>query len=360
MVKSRHALTREKSTVWTGGTCLLVLVTQVLLGGCAAIPLQGSPLEGQGFYNLAGATHRGPGPAAEPFLDPKDAVPVQGNPAADPKYIDNAVKAVGIVGWGGPFQLFTDLSAETPDGGIFLERTAVHLDEDPLTDSSIALNVVFRSPELANAMIARMERPGTYTYYVGPGGYIYPTLISRTTVPALCATLRHALERERVNVSAAHDTSINLLLWYIGARNPIQVKHPGSSIAGLEAFTATERSIILEARRLLSSSEFARIRAAHAAGKGIVVRINGRLIQYEPGLPASGMTLFGENGFLLGREAFKSEPEVVKTLLHELHRLTTSVVRAEGATQVTVQSETQAAKAFADRAFHAVLKGGPE
>jgi hypothetical protein len=32
-------------------------------------------------------------------------------------------------------------------------------------------------------------------------------------------------------------------------------------------------------------------------------------VQYEPGLPSSGMTMFGENGFLIGREAFSSAAE---------------------------------------------------
>ena len=296
------------------------------------------------------------GRAEEPFIDSKDIVPVQGNPTKDPRYIENAIKAVSIVGWGGPFRLDSYVGEETPSGSIYLERTAVHLHEDPLADSSIALDVVLRSPDLAEAMVARMERPGAYTYYVGPGGYIYPTLISETTAPPLCATVPNAVEPGRGNAIAARNTSIHLLVWYIGARNPIQVKLASST--GLESFTAAEQSIIIEARRILSSPWFARIRAAQAAGKGVIVRINGRLIQYEPGAPCSGMTLFGENGFLLGREAFKSESEVVKTLLHELHRLTTSVVRAEGATMATVHSETQAAKIFADRAFKAVLEGG--
>jgi hypothetical protein len=296
------------------------------------------------------------GRAEEPFVDSKDIVPVRGNPTKDPRYIENAIKAVSIVGWGGPFRLDSFVGEETPSGSIYLERTAVHLHADPLADSSIALDVVFRSPDLAKALVARMERPGAFTYYVGPGGYIYPTLISETTAPALCATLRNAVELERGNAIAARNTAVHLLVWYIGARNPVQVKLPSST--GLESFTATEQSIIFEARKVLSSPLFARIRAAQTVGKGVIVRINGRLIQYEPGAPCSGMTLFGENGFLLGREAFKSESEVVKTLLHELHRLTMSVVRSEGATMATVHSETQAAKIFADRAFKAVLDGG--
>jgi hypothetical protein len=305
------------------------------------------------FSGLLASTQ---GRAEEPFVDLKDSVPVQGSPTRDPRYIENAIKAVSIVGWGGPFRLDSYLGEEPPSGSIYLERTAVHLHEDPLADSSIALDVVFRSPRLAEAMVARMDRPGAYTYYVGPGGYFYPTLISETTAPALCATLRNAVERERGNAIDARNTALHLLVWYIGARNPVQVKLPSNS--GLESFTATEQSVIIEARKILSSPSFARIRAAQAADKGVIARINGRLIQYEPGAPCSGMTLFGENGFLLGREAFKSESEVVKTLLHELHRLTTSVVRSEGATMATVHSETQAAKLFADRAFKAVLQGG--
>jgi hypothetical protein len=296
-----------------------------------------------------------PGRADAPFIDPRTTVLVHGDPEKEPKYIANAVKAVGISGWGGPFWLDSAVNDELPSGSIYLERAAVHLGEDPLASSNLALRVVFRSSDLARAMVARMEHRGAYTFYVGPGGYIYPTLISDTTAPALCAALRKAVEQERINALAARDTTLHLLAWYVGARNPAQLKLPKA--AGLESFTTTEQSLIIEARRILSAPEFARIRAAQAAGQGLVVRIRGRLIQYEPGAPCSGMTLFGENGFLIGREAFRSEAEVVKTVLHELHRLATSTVRTEGATMATVHSETQAARLFADRAFRAVVEG---
>jgi DNA-directed RNA polymerase subunit RPC12/RpoP len=74
----------------------------------------------------------------------------------------------------------------------------------------------------------------------------------------------------------------------------------------------------------------ATIRAAFKAGRSVTVKIAGRIIQYEPGLPASGMTMFGENGFLIGREAFTSEAELAKTVLHELYRLTTSTAKTAG------------------------------
>jgi hypothetical protein len=110
-----------------------------------------------------------------------------------------------------------------------------------------------------------------------------------------------------------------------------------------------ETAVIAEARGILASSEFQALRAAHEAGESVTVRIAGRLIQYEPGLPASGMTMFGDSGFLIGREAFTSEAELGKTLLHELYRLSTTN-SAGGASGALVGQETAAAFGFAERA----------
>ena len=80
------------------------------------------------------------------------------------------------------------------------------------------------------------------------------------------------------------------------------------------------------------------------------MNIGGRTILVDPGVPASGMTLFGENGFVLGREAFVSDAELTKTLLHETRRLETSQSVA-GASGRLVSSETDATFSFAERAF---------
>jgi hypothetical protein len=105
-----------------------------------------------------------------------------------------------------------------------------------------------------------------------------------------------------------------------------------------------------EARGIVGSVEFTQLRSAFETGQSVSVQIAGRLIQYEPGLPASGMTMFGENGFLLGREAFSSEAELGKTILHELYRLATSG-SASGVSATMATSETQAAFGFAERAI---------
>ena len=121
-------------------------------------------------------------------------------------------------------------------------------------------------------------------------------------------------------------------------------------------FAAEEVGILAEANGILGSEAFASIAEAHAAGESAIVNIGGRIIQYEPGLNASGMTMFGENGFLIGNEAFASEGELAKTVLHELFRLGTSTVPESGVTAATATAETQAAAGFAERAFE-FLKG---
>lgn len=118
----------------------------------------------------------------------------------------------------------------------------------------------------------------------------------------------------------------------------------------IRRFTSTESGIINEAQGIMNSSQLTKIQAAHAAGQPVTVNVGGRLIQYEPGLPASGMTMFGENGFLIGREAFTSPAELQQTILHELHRLTTSS-SANGVSGALATQETKAAADFAAKAL---------
>jgi RHS repeat-associated protein len=123
----------------------------------------------------------------------------------------------------------------------------------------------------------------------------------------------------------------------------------------IEGFSQVELGIINEARSILNSSQMVALQAANKAGNSVAVNIGGRLIQYEPGLQASGMTMFGENGFLLGREAFASSEELSKTILHELFRLSTSA-SSSGVSATLAASETNAAFSFAERAIKALLK----
>ena len=123
----------------------------------------------------------------------------------------------------------------------------------------------------------------------------------------------------------------------------------------IKGFNAVESNIINEAKTIINSSEFAQIKAAHGAGQSVTVNIGGRIIQYEPGLNASGMTMFGENGFLIGNEAFTSTGELSKTVLHELYRLNTSASAAGVSAELAAQ-ETRAAFDFAEKAIKELIK----
>ena len=117
-------------------------------------------------------------------------------------------------------------------------------------------------------------------------------------------------------------------------------------------FSDLETAIIAEVQVIMGSAEMKELQIAHIAGRGIEVSIAGRTIIYEPSLPASGFTLSGESSFVLGALAFVSEAELVKTLLHELYRLTTSaILRGDIATGEEVSAETNAAFEFAERAY---------
>ena len=112
----------------------------------------------------------------------------------------------------------------------------------------------------------------------------------------------------------------------------------------------TQQNIIHEVKNILQTHQFQTLCNVFFKGITHTEIINGRTIQVEPELPFSGMTLFKENGFVLGKEAFASKDELIKTLLHEIYRLETSVIgKTENATQEIITQETKAAREFAEK-----------
>ncbi|MDF0716489.1 hypothetical protein PY092_10040 [Muricauda sp. 334s03] len=89
---------------------------------------------------------------------------------------------------------------------------------------------------------------------------------------------------------------------------------------------------------------------AFASKTPVQIEINGRTISYD-NAPFSGMTWFEKNGFNIGEEAFASEDELIKTILHEMHRLKTSKLRGSG-TAAEVSEETKAAYDFANKTIN--------
>jgi hypothetical protein len=109
-----------------------------------------------------------------------------------------------------------------------------------------------------------------------------------------------------------------------------------------------DADIISEVRQIYHSPLMAQIREAHKHGISATVKIGSRTIQYEP-YNFSGMTAFPD-GFVIGKEAFASEAEFKKTLLHETYRLCRSEIGHGGeAHKTNITAETNAAFQFAEQ-----------
>lgn len=118
-----------------------------------------------------------------------------------------------------------------------------------------------------------------------------------------------------------------------------------------------EIEIVNEAKLILSSKKMNALKSAFRKGNAKEFKINGRVIIVEPDLPYSGMTISEESGFLLGKEAFSSNEELTKTILHELYRLKTSNIIFWGsATRKDITEETGNALAFADYSYENFFK----
>ena len=118
-------------------------------------------------------------------------------------------------------------------------------------------------------------------------------------------------------------------------------------------FSPLEAAVIVEAHAIIVDVNFQTMVFGSITTNPAIARINGRQIQYEPDLPASGMTLAspGDDGFILGNQAFSSKGEEVRTVLHELYRLATMHVAQTGITQEIATDSTQTAFTFANRAY---------
>jgi hypothetical protein len=120
---------------------------------------------------------------------------------------------------------------------------------------------------------------------------------------------------------------------------------------------AIEGITVNEAQTVLSSQEFAQLRAAYLAEQESTVTIGGRTIQYEPNIPPniSAMTNFNGNGFSMGPGAFATPQETQATVLQELYRLNTTVAGATGVhSGESAALELDAAREFVDK----VLRSG--
>ena len=138
--------------------------------------------------------------------------------------------------------------------------------------------------------------------------------------------------------------------WPVIARATSWIASNARAIGAVVGIGARGMSTLREGRRIIESPQMQTLRDAAAQGRQAAVEIGGKMISYEPDLPASGMTWAGR-GFHLGKAAFSSSGELTRTVLHELHRLGTSASIGREAGQQAAAAETQAAARFADQAY---------
>jgi hypothetical protein len=187
-------------------------------------------------------------PMSDVLGDEEDLVSIDGDPAQHGNYVERAIKSVGIPILGGPYYLYHKAGAmlTNPDA-VVLQRSAVSLDGDPLAGAAIAIRKVYKTRAGADAAVAAFAVPGTYTYYVGLGGHIFPTVISDTSAPALCASLRIAVDDEKKYARAAARLSIDLALWYVGARFGMKAPAEAAPAEAAEAASAAKQAQALAA-----------------------------------------------------------------------------------------------------------------
>jgi LysM repeat protein len=92
------------------------------------------------FLNLPVEARHPVGSPAGPTIGEvlgKGAIPIDGSPASDPRFVQKAIIAVGIPIWGGAFALYRKVVNERGTDAIMLTRSEVHLSDDPLKSSSL-------------------------------------------------------------------------------------------------------------------------------------------------------------------------------------------------------------------------------
>ena len=188
-----------------------------------------------------------------------DTVDIKGEPVAQPNYIQNVVKFVGLPIWGGPFY-FKRTEANGWGDSIVLQRDELKLNNDPLKDSSFEIKKVYKTRAAADKAVLSFGL-GAYAYYIGQDGYIYPTIISSTTAPAMCGAAAMMVEQERTDAKAAANFMVELALWYAGARYPIETAKPAPKGLIMDAGATLSQDELRIVGKLLQEGRTVRVLA---------------------------------------------------------------------------------------------------
>ncbi len=132
-----------------------------------------------------------------------------------------------------------------------------------------------------------------------------------------------------------------------------EVEEFGGGISNI--FSDAELGVIEDARSILDSGDFQKLREAAEKGEFAEISVGGLNIKLEPDFmsdPSTRAMTFGDD-FILNPLTITQQPheELVKTILHELHRLNFSeVVKKQSINPNSASTTTREAYEFAEEA----------
>jgi hypothetical protein len=198
-------------------------------------------LQRQATSAPTGPSPKAPEPSLGQLMRLDQTVAIKGDPMGQDNYVDRAINRVGSAPLIPHMILFprTDTSAEK---GISVLKGDFHVDDDPLSGTALAHNQVYRSQEVAQAVMADLDRRRpdirNYAFYLRDG-IIFPTVLSDTTIPKVMALVRARREQDIKDAEATRDTAIAIALWYAGARFPIKTGKGGGAAPTKEVVKET-------------------------------------------------------------------------------------------------------------------------
>jgi hypothetical protein len=170
------------------------------------------------------------GAIIEDILRTDQAVAIEGPAADQDNYVDRTIGRVVSAPDGSDYTLIP--AADDTGQGISIPKSEFYIDEDPLGGPHMEHHMVYRSENVARAVVADLmkESPGIsiWTYYL-KDGLIFPTTLSDTTIPNLMTFVREKRDQDAAVPEAIADVMESLLWWYVGARFPIKIRSGGGA-----------------------------------------------------------------------------------------------------------------------------------
>ena len=228
------------------------------------------------------------GPTVKDILRLDETVPIKGLPKNQPNYVDNVIGRLESAPLGPDITVFPKTGAAS-QSGISIPKGDFHIDADPLAGWAVGNAHVYKSRDVAEAVVTDLVRqtPDTpiFTYYV-KDGIIFPTTLSDTTLPNLLPFVRKKKNQDLKDIQATADLAKAVALWYVGARFPIKIRAGvPTGAASKEAAKQLEKEAAKQAEK--EAAKQVEKEAAKEAEKEAAKQVGKRVPLVQPSAPAA-------------------------------------------------------------------------